>query len=148
MSDSVIIGVDALRELVRTRYPYAFIAAFDADYNIPTDESFLLFLKELSRRLFELYGDKWQEYFDCDNFVLEALALASRKHWTARQNNTGSAQGVSIGGIVVTSLKHALCVRVRSTADGLALEEFEPQNRQSVHLTPDQCASVSVVFFF
>jgi len=139
-----VITHNELYLILRTRYPNAYIRLLDGTYNIPTEDSFKEYLKELGRHLFALYGDKWQEYFDCDNFTLEAIALAYRKHWIARQENKGNAQGVTIGAIVVDGLKHALNVRVKGDK---SVEEWEPQTKQPVILSSAQCASVSLVLF-
>ena len=145
MSSSVVVGGPEFQLLLRQRYPNAYIRPLDADYNIPSEESFDVYLKELGRRLFELYGDKWQTYFDCENFVLEALTLAYRKHWLAYRNGEGSAQGVAIGLVIVDSLQHALCFRLDSNK---RIREFEPQTRETLTLTETQCASVSLVLLF
>jgi hypothetical protein len=145
MSDDLVVSGSELMMLLRQRYPSAYIRPLDADYNIPTEDAFNSYLKELGHRLFELYGDKWQTYFDCENFTLEALTLAYRKHWIARQANKGSAESVAIGAITIDSLGHALCFRLDPSK---RIREFEPQNRQPVNLTSDQCASVSLVLLF
>ncbi len=150
MSAQVIAG-NELARIARARYPGAYIRCLDADYNIPTDESFGVFCKELARELFEKYGDKWREYFDCDNFTFDALALAYRKHFVARWNNVGSAQGVALGllcfRVKPDDWQTGHCIVTRLTPSR-QLEEFEPQNRQTYPLTSLQCASADLCLFF
>jgi hypothetical protein len=138
-----------LRAILAARYPFAFGLVLDSDYNIPTDASFSTFCDELAAELLAKYGDRWRDFFDCDNFALEALVLACRKHWIARyQNNHGNAQGVAIGVLGYLTRPddgtsgHCIALRVD---DQRQVREFEPQNRQPLPLTPEQCASA---FFY
>ena len=132
-----------LRKLLRARYPGATIVLLDTDYNVSTDAAFEQFKGELWNLLLVAYGDKWETFFDCDNFTLEAMALAYRKHYLARKAGKGSAQSLAFGMVCYTEGSHAMAWRVKPD---LSITEFEPQNRSELQLTPSQCASAWLVF--
>jgi hypothetical protein len=133
-----------LREIMAMRFPFANGIPLDRDYNVPSETAITTYFKELASELFDKYGDRWQEYFDCDNFSIEALALACRKHWIARYAGNGSAQGIALG-ILCYRLDPANpssghCVNWYIGTDR-QVHVFEPQTRQPLALTTDQCAS-------
>lgn len=141
----ILLPASQLRAILRVRYTSAAIFIADGDYNIPTDESFKAYLEELRSELLEKYGDRWRDFFDCDNFALEARALANRKHYLARIGGHGSAQGVALGSVAFladpTDAKSGHEVNWRITPR-LEIEEFEPQTRRNpLNLTAKQCAS-------
>ncbi len=145
MSDTATLLTDAdLRTILARRFPLATGIALDRDYNVPTDSAIATFYKEFAAELFDKYGDRWQEYFDCDNFALEALALACRKHWIARYAGNGSAQGIALGilcyRIDPANPNSGHCVNWYIGTDR-QVHVFEPQTRQPLALTTDQCAS-------
>lgn len=138
-----------LRAILAAKYPAAHCVILDATYNVPTADAIAVFNRELSAHLFEQYGDRWQSYFDCDNFALEAVVLACRKHFVARQAGNGSAEGIALGllGFLQTpgdpTTGHCICFWVDSEKQ---VHEFEPQNRQPLPLSPAQCASAFFCF--
>lgn len=136
--------------LLRQRYPYAMILPpVDTDYNIPTEESFEVYKKELGALLFDQFGDKWQTFFDCDKITLTALAFAYRKHFIARYAGKGSAEGLAMGFIRLTltpgdlTTNHQTCFRIDGSKK---VREWEPQNRVEYNLTQQQCDCVSLVY--
>lgn len=146
----VSISSSELWRMLKHRYPFASVFVADGSYNVPTETAFDGFRSELANHLLELYGDKWHEYFDCDNFALEALALANRKHYVARREGRGTAQGVAFGQLAFlqdpADPRSGHAINVRLTPD-LRLVEFEPQTRKDLTLTPEQCSSASLVYF-
>lgn len=132
-----------LRQLLKKRYPSATIILLDVDYNVGTDAAFDVFCHELWTKLLAEYGDKWETFFDCDNFALEAIVLAYRKHYLARKAGKGSAQSFAFGIVCYTEGSHALNWRV---LPDLSVTEFEPQTRKQLQLTPSQCNSAWFVF--
>jgi hypothetical protein len=149
---SAIIHGTELSAIARARYPFAYCRSLDKDYNIPTESAFSTFKTELGRVLFDLYGDKWYEFRDCENITFSALELAFRKHFIARHAGVGNAQGVTLGLLcfdtVPTDWNTGHCIATRLMPDRRTLQEFEPQNRQPFPLTPAQCASASLCLFF
>ena len=137
-----------LRALLAARYPFAALITLDGTYNVPTPDAIEVFNRELAAHLFEQYGDKWQTYFDCDNFALEAVVLACRKHFVARQAGSGTAEGIALGllGFQLTpgnpASGHCICFWIDAEKQ---IHEFEPQNRHPLPLTPAQCASTFFV---
>jgi hypothetical protein len=133
-----------LHEILLARYPGAARFILDRDYNVPTDAAFALFKQELADDLLAKFGGQWQEFFDCENFALEALTLAARKHWQARRDGRGNAQGVAIG--LLCFLQRPFdgasghCLNFRVHPDR-TVTEFEPQDRRDLTLTPEQCES-------
>lgn len=146
---ALVLSALETRGLLQARYPFAQIQVFDADYNVPTEEAVEVYKRELTQHLFDLYGGKWQEYFDCDNFSLEAICLAYRKHWVARQAGKGNAQGVAFGLLCFRTVPadlrtgHCICFRIDRNRN---IIEWEPQNRLNTPLTPEQCATVWFAF--
>lgn len=131
------------RAILKARYPNAYIVLLDSSYNIPTDLAIETFRDELADHLRGAYGDKWESFFDCDNFSLEAIVLAYRKHYLARKAGAGSAESVTIGLLCYTLGSHALTFRLQPDR---SVTEFEPQNRRDVLLTKLQCESAWLVF--
>jgi hypothetical protein len=144
-----ILPASELRAILSARYPFAYLAILDADYTVPSVAGIGQFNNELASHLFSQYGDKWQEYFDCDNFGLEAVTLACRKHWVARQAGHGSAQGIAFGLLcyrqIPADLSSGHCINWWLDADK-QIHEIEPQTRQPLTLTPEQCATASLCF--
>lgn len=139
-----LVPASELVALLRARYPYAVHNIFDASFNIPTEASFGAFRDELRDHFRRTVGDKWEEFFDCDNFAFAALAFAGLKHLTARKAGHGSAQGVAFGVVCFhttpgdRSTAHAVNVRLRPDKTFI---EFEPQTRLDLVLTKPQCDS-------
>lgn len=145
-----IPGVE-LAAIARSRYPFAYVRTLDTDYNVPTEDAFSRFTGALGSRQLSKFGDKWREFFDCDNFTFEAVALAQEWHFLARMRAEGNAQGVALGLLcfnvrpVDFTTGHCIAVRLNAARQ---LVEFEPQNRQPLPLTSDQCRSASLCLFF
>lgn len=139
-----------LRAVMAARFPFAYGVVLDTDYNVPTPEAVDIFRKELGALLLEYYGDKWQSFFDCDNFGLEAMTLACRKHFIARRAGGGDAQGVAWGLLGYktdpTDINSGHLVSVWIDAEK-NVHVFEPQNRTDLTLNDDQCASAFFYFF-
>lgn len=137
-----------LRLLLAARYPAAYLAVLDGTYHVPAAEAIETFNRELAAHLFEQYGDKWQTFFDCENFALEAVVLACRKHFIARQSGNGTAEGIALGLLCFQQIPgdatsgHCICFWIDADRQ---IHEFEPQNRQPLPLTPAQCASAFFV---
>jgi len=138
-----------LTAILRGRYPNAFLRVLDQDYNVPTQAAVDNYMKELSSHLFDLYGDKWETYFDCDNFSLEAITLAYRKHFISRFRGNGNAEGIAFGLLTFTikpfdfATNHCIAFWVDGDRN---VREFEPQNRLPLPLNPLQCATASFAF--
>lgn len=151
MSDAPLIFTQAeLRDILAAKFPFAFGMCLDSNYNVPTAASIDVFNRELGAKLLEDYGDKWKEFFDCDNFALEAIVLAYRKHWRARYfDGKGSAQGVAVGLLCFrqnpNDINSGHCVAFWVDSEK-TVHVFEPQNRQPLALTIDQCASAFFYF--
>lgn len=147
MQSSLLLSSTDLADILRMRYPFAQVWVLDKDYNVPTQAAVNVYFKELASVLFETYGDKWREFFDCDNFTMEAITLAYRKHFLARFAGKGNAQGVAIGLLVFrtvpTDLLTGHCIAFWVDGDK-QVHEFEPQNRLANPLTPAQCLSASL----
>ena len=138
-----------LRVLLAARYPFAHLITLDASYNVPAADAIDAFNRQLAAHLFDQYGDKWQTYFDCDNFALEGVVLACRKHFIARQAGSGSAEGIALGllGFQLTPGNPASGHAINFWVDAKKqIHEFDPQNRHPLPLTPAQCASAFFVF--
>lgn len=149
METALVISARDLRAILAERYPFAYSVVLDADYNVPSAAGIEKFNDELRAHLFKEYGDKWETFFDCDNFALEAMALACRKHWISRRAGNGSAQGIALGifcyRLKPTDLASGHCAAFWIDSDRV-IHEFEPQNRQPLALTPEQCATVFFCF--
>jgi len=147
MSDAIkVLSSLQVEIILGVKFQNAKGFVLDKDYNVPSDASILPYLAELREELFAKYGDKWQDYFDCDNYALEAIALAYRKHFIARQAGNGSAQGVAVGLLCyhpTPTTGH--CVNFWIDAEN-EVNIFEPQTRQPIVLTNEQCASAFFYF--
>lgn len=73
------------------------ISVSDATYNVVTEGAVKRFLQELTAALWEEGITAWHPFFDCDNFALEAWALACRKHRAAGMAGMPVAEGVAFG---------------------------------------------------
>jgi hypothetical protein len=130
-----------LYAIIRQRYPYAQVA--------PITDNMFNIRDSLKRLLFDLYGLKWETYFDCDNYACEAYTLANRWHYLARQRGQGNAEGVAFGMIKflsqpgIPTSAHQINFRVTGKKE---IKEFEPQTCLDQDLTIAQCNSVSFVY--
>jgi hypothetical protein len=149
MPEALTLSESEVRAIIAERYPYSYSVVLDSTYNVPTQAAIEKFNSELGAHLLREYGDKWQTFFDCENFSLEAVVLSCRKHWIARRAGNGSAQGVALG-LLCYRLKpgdvtsgHCACFWIDAER---TIHEFEPQNRQVLPLTDEQRATVFFVF--
>lgn len=84
-------------ELLRKDFPGAQVVLQDNSYNVVTEESVVSFASELREDL-RANGYHYSRRWDCDDFALQALALARRKHAeAARQGFVGLAEGPLVG---------------------------------------------------
>lgn len=140
----IVLQTDELLRLLRARYPFAFIRPMEASYNVISDESFDSFRTEFANHMVSVCGNQWYEFYDCNRFAFEAYTYSARKHYVARLNGHGVAQGVAFGTLSFLqdpfdySSGHCINWRVRPD---LTIREFEPQTRRDLTLTPAQCAS-------
>jgi hypothetical protein len=150
MGDELTLTASELRGIMATQFPFAYGAVFDGDYNVPSIGGVDVFRKELGALLLDYYGDKWETFFDCDNFGLEAITLACRKHWIARKEGGGNAQGIAWGILGFKLIPedptsgHLVSVWVDAEKK---VHVFEPQNRKDLVLTENQCASAFFYLF-
>lgn len=146
MDAAVSVSSAELGLLLRQRYPFAMqMPPLDATYNIPTEESFDAFRKELWSRL-----EHWADFWDCDDFALDAMVLARQWHRLARRADKGNAQSVAFGFIIyrIDPANLATTHAVNWRLDGnKRVREFEPQRVSDLQFTQAQCESTSLVFF-
>lgn len=146
MDNAASASAAELGLILRQRYPFAMqMPPLDASYNIPTEDSFDLFRKELWSTLQE-----WSDFWDCDDFALDAMVLAHKWHRLARRAGKGNAQSAAFGFLIyrIDPANLATTHAVNWRLDGnKRVREFEPQRTTDLTFTHSQCESVSLVFF-
>jgi hypothetical protein len=136
--------------LLLQRYPNAFIpTTADAVYHVATEAAFDKFRDELSTYLFNMFGNKWYTFQDCDDFSIHALSLAYQKQFRARFDGKGSADGIAFGmirGLMDPNdpkTMHQFNFRVDGNKK---IREFEPQTCKDMVLTQAQCEKVNLLY--
>ena len=144
-----MIAAQDLRARLLERYPLSYLNAqiLDATFEPLPLADLATFGDELATQLWCDLPDGWKDYSDCDNFAMEAQALACRKHFQARHQFTGKGEGVAFGQITYTRDAggiHRINVLLGDDGD---LHEYEPQQQRVVTLSPAERATVSSPYF-
>ncbi|RRJ96860.1 hypothetical protein Ga0100231_024140 [Opitutaceae bacterium TAV4] len=144
-----MISATVLHVQTRDVFRNAAVTVLDSSYDPVPFDDMPKFFGELADMLNRICGDRWKEFFDCDNFALAAVFLASWKHYKSRWDGYGKGEGCPIGVLCYrtdpTDPTTGHAVNVAFTDRGLFV--FEPQRREFFSLNQAQKDSAWLVYY-